>query len=91
MGRYGDVFLVRFSEHPKSFDYDVHDAPATSLRDQTLRTILRYMWDKGDLENELRRDRDSGEYREKSEADKAIILQRMLVTLHYHLDVSSSG
>jgi hypothetical protein len=88
---YGDVFLVRFSEDAKSFDYDVHDAPATSLRDQTLRTILRYMWDKGDLENELRRDQDSGEYREKSKADKAIILQRMLVTLHHHLDVRSSG
>jgi hypothetical protein len=49
------------------------------------------MWDKGDLENELRRDQDSGEYREKSKADKAIILQRMLVTLHHHLDVRSSG
>ena len=29
---YGDAFVVRFSEHPKTYAYDVHDVPTTSIQ-----------------------------------------------------------
>jgi hypothetical protein len=81
---YGDVFLVRFSEHPKTYDYDVHDVPASSLHGQALGAIFRHMWKEKSMEAELETDRSLGEHQEKFEADKAIIWQRMLVVLTHN-------
>lgn len=76
---YGDAFVVRFSEHPKTFAYDVHDAPATIFQCRHLETVFGDMWKNQFLEAELERDRYQEAHLEKVEADKDIILRRMLV------------
>ncbi|KAI9802420.1 MAG: hypothetical protein M1825_002804 [Sarcosagium campestre] len=74
---YGDIFVVRFSEHPKTFAYDVHDAPTAIFQYQHLETIFQDMWENQFLEAELEGDRYYEAHQEKTEADKEIILQRM--------------
>ena len=76
---YGDVFIVRFSEHPKTLAYDVHNAPNTILQSQHLKTVFQDMWENQFLEAELESDRYREAHQEKIEADKDIILRRMLV------------
>jgi len=76
---YGDTFVVRFSEHPKTFAYDVHDAPTAIFQYRYLETVFQDMWDNQFLEAELESDRYHEAYQEKIEADKEIILRRMLV------------
>lgn len=77
---YGDAFIVRFSEHPTTFAYDVHDAPAAILQWHPLRRIFQDMWEKSFLESELEQDQYFEAEQQKSEADQEIILQRMYVT-----------
>ncbi len=76
---YGDTFVVRFSEHPKTFAYDVHDAPTAIFQGLYLKTVFQNMWESQFLEAELERDRYHEAHQEKIEADKEIILRRMLV------------
>ena len=38
---YGDAFIVRFSEHPTTFAYDVHDVPSTILQWHPLESLSR--------------------------------------------------
>lgn len=76
---YGDTFVVRFSEHPKTFAYDVHNAPTAIFQCQFLKTVFQHMWENQFLEAELERDRYFDAHQEKIEADKEIILRRMLV------------
>ena len=76
---YGDTFVVRFSEHPKTFAYDVHDVPTAIVQCRYLETVFQDMWENQFLEAELERDRYYGAHQEKIEADKEIILRRMLV------------
>jgi hypothetical protein len=76
---YGDIFIVRFSEHPETFVYDVHDSPTAILQCQFLEMVFQNMWEKQFLEAELESDRSYNARQEKIEADKEIILQRMLV------------
>lgn len=74
---YGDVFIVRFSEHAKTFAYDVHDAPAAIFQDRQLEAVFQDMWEKQFLEAGLEGDRYFEGQQEKREADKELILQRM--------------
>jgi hypothetical protein len=76
---YGDTFLVRFSEHPKTFAYDVHNVPTTIFQCRYLETVFKDMWENQFLEAELERDRYFEAHQEKREADKDIIFRRMLV------------
>ena len=76
---YGDTFVVRFSEHPKTFAYDVHDAPTAISQSRWLETVFQDMWGSHFLEGELEADRYSEAHQEKIEADKEIILRRMLM------------
>ncbi|KAJ4297504.1 hypothetical protein N0V90_005396 [Kalmusia sp. IMI 367209] len=75
---YGDIFIVRFSEHPETFAYDVHDAPTTILQCQHIETLFKDMWKNKFLETELDGDLHFGTRQEKIEADKDIIYGRML-------------
>ncbi|KAF2117310.1 hypothetical protein BDV96DRAFT_644734 [Lophiotrema nucula] len=76
---YGDVFVVRFSEHPKTFAYNVYDAPTAIFQCLYLERVFQNMWENRFLEAELERDRYHEAHDEKREADKEIILRRMLV------------
>ena len=80
---YGDVFIVRYSEHPKTFAYDVYDVPAAVIHWYQLEKIFRDMWEASYLEEELDRDRYFDAETEKRNADKEIIFQRMYVTTLY--------
>jgi hypothetical protein len=82
---HGDVFLVRYSEHPETYKYDVHDVPATSLYGPALGAIFRHMWNEKTLELELETERNLRGQQEKLDADKAIIYQRMLVALTHDI------
>ena len=76
---YGDVFIVRFSEQPTTFVYDVHDVPIEVLQWHGLKALLQDMWQEGFLESQLEEDRYFDERQEKIETDKDIIFQRMYV------------
>ncbi|KAL7969223.1 hypothetical protein HDV63DRAFT_66176 [Trichoderma sp. SZMC 28014] len=77
---YGDTFVVRFSEHPKTFAYDVHDVPTAIFQYPHLEKVFQDMWENQFLEAELEGDRYFEAHQEKIEADKEIILRRMLDT-----------
>jgi hypothetical protein len=74
---YGDTFLTKYSEHPQTFAFDVHNVPPSFLHSGIIEEVLRNMWENKWLEEELTRDRSFLEQLEKLEADKDIILQRM--------------
>lgn len=76
---YGDVFIVKFSEHPKTFAFTAHDTPALFLEHPSIEKIFQSMWAEEFLEDQLSRDRYHGAWQEKMEADKALIFQRMSV------------
>ena len=76
---YGDTFIVRFSEHPETFAYDVHDTPTAIFQHRCLEIVFQDMWENQFLEAGLERDRYFEAHQEKTEADKEIILRRMLV------------
>lgn len=78
---YGDVFFVRFSEHPKTFAFDVYDAELAALRVPEVGAFFKEMWDEQFLEHELEYDKYFETQMEKKEADAAIILERMYVCL----------
>ncbi|TAQ85241.1 hypothetical protein B7494_g6437 [Chlorociboria aeruginascens] len=40
---YGDTFVVRFLEHPKTFAYDVHDTPTAIFQYHYLETVFQDM------------------------------------------------
>lgn len=74
---HGDVFVMKYSEHPETSKFDVHDLPFSLPEVQlVLQQVLRDMWEKT-LETELEQDRLMAERQEKFEADKEILLQRM--------------
>lgn len=75
-----DAFIVRFSEHPTTFAYDVHDAPAAMLQWHPLKGLFQDMWEESYLESELQCDQSCEAEQQKREADQDIILQRMYVT-----------
>lgn len=76
---HGDVFLVRFSEHPETFAYDVHDAPVEALQWCGLELILQDMWQNKWMERQQEKERHFQESQQKTEADKEVLLQRMYV------------
>lgn len=78
---HGDAFVVRFSEHPQTFAYNVHDASPSILDHPSLENIFRHMWKTRFLEAEVELDRYFNASHEKMEADKDIILRRMLVNI----------
>lgn len=84
---YGDVFLVRCSEHTKTYKFDVHDLQLASLRDfrLSLKKEFQDMWKVRFLEAELKQDQRDEERRAKSETDKYILLQRMSVMIRDRL------
>jgi hypothetical protein len=87
---YGDVFLVRYSEQPITCDFDVHDLPFTIAEYRWfLEQLFQGMWEDKYLEAQLEEDRYFKESLAKSEADKAIISQRMYVAVvpFFHHDV----
>jgi hypothetical protein len=84
---YGDVFLMRYSEQPKTFDFDVHNLPFTISQCQAvLEELFRKMWEAEYLEIELGRDRYIDECLSKSEADKYILWNRMFAAIHNQRD-----
>lgn len=77
---YGDVFFMKYSENPQTSAFEVHDLPFTISQCQfALEQIFGDMWEKKTLEVELEQDQFVAERQDKLEADKAILLQRMLV------------
>lgn len=74
---YGDAFIVRYSEHPKTFAFDIYDVPTAILKWHLLNMIFQDMWEKSFLESELEQDQRMEADLEKREADKDIIFQRM--------------
>lgn len=74
---YGDAFIVRCSEHPETFAYDVHDTSSVIFQHSALKDIFQDMWKNQFLEAELKDDRAHNSSEEKIEADKEIILGRM--------------
>lgn len=83
---YGDVFLMRYSEHPKTFKFNVHDLQLDVLQSRAaLKRVFQNMWEKRFLETELEQDQYSEEHRAKSEADKYILWQRMWVIIRVRL------
>jgi len=75
---YGDVFIIRFSEHSKTSKFDVYDLPFSVPECHVvLKQIFRHMWENEFLEAQLQRDRYTEEHLAKVEADKHITLQRM--------------
>ena len=88
---YGDTFVVRFSEHPKTFAYDVHDAPIAIFQGLYLETVFQNMWENQFLEAELECDRYHEAHQDKIDADKEIIFRRMLVWRTGRFIVSSQS
>jgi hypothetical protein len=80
---YGDVFFMKCSEHPTTFDFDVHDLPLTTLTEcrVLLQRLFHEMWEDEYLEAQLEEDKYMEEDLAKSEADKEVLLQRMLVPI----------
>ena len=74
---YGDAFVVRFSEHPKTYAFKVHDAPATIGHCPALVSVFRNFWETEFLEYAVEADRERSSSQEKIEADKAVLLGRM--------------
>ena len=86
---YGNVFVVRFTEHPITFAYDVLDVPETIFEGPHLHKLFQHMWENRFLEDEAQRDGAIEGHFEKVEADKEIILRRMLVSRD-HTSVATS-
>jgi len=77
---HGDVFFMKYSEPAETSSFDVHDLPFTIPQCQpVLEKVFRDMWEKKSLEELLEEDRLIAGRQEKLEADKEILLQRMLV------------
>lgn len=74
---YGDVFIVRFTEHPKTFACDVHDVPRGVTHCEGLKSIFQHMWTDGFLEDQLQRDSYFSGTLEKMDSDQEVILSRM--------------
>lgn len=74
---HGDVFLVRFSEHPQTFACDVQDTPNTIFRCPGLQATFQHMWDNQFLEEQVEQERSTESRMEKLEADKEILSQTM--------------
>jgi hypothetical protein len=88
---YGDVFLVRCSEHTETYKFDVQDLQLASLWNLrgALEKVFQDMWKKRFLEAELKQDQRDEENRAKSETDKYILLQRMSVTIRNRIWVKA--
>lgn len=83
---HGNVFLIRYSEHPKTFKFDVHDLQLDILQSQgALKREFQNMWERRFLEAEVEQDQYCEEHRAKSEADKYILWQRMSVMIRDRL------
>jgi hypothetical protein len=78
---YGDLFIVKFTEHSKTSAYAVHDIPEASLVGLTtiLEGLLSKEWADGFLESELQREQYFAAQELKLETDKEILYQRMYV------------
>lgn len=77
---HGDVFFMKYSEPAETSSFDVHDLPFTIPQCQpVLEEVFRDMWEKKSLEELLEEDRFIAGRQEKLEADKEILLERMLV------------
>lgn len=84
---YGDAFILRYSEHPTTFAFDVHDVSTEILQWSPLKTLFRDMWDNSFLESQLERVQYFDEQLEKVKADQDIIFQRMYVTTPRNLRI----
>jgi hypothetical protein len=74
---YGDVFVVRFTENPETFAYNVYDVPQDITRCQAWKNLFQQMWADQFLERQLEDGRHFAEEQAKRNSDKDIILSRM--------------
>ncbi|KAF2030461.1 hypothetical protein EK21DRAFT_111983 [Setomelanomma holmii] len=74
---YGDAFVVRFSEQPTTFGYDVQDTPLAIFEGGFLKNLFQNMWETQFLEEKLADNCHFEAHKEKIEADKDIIFERM--------------
>ncbi|KAJ4382545.1 hypothetical protein N0V86_001765 [Didymella sp. IMI 355093] len=76
---YGDVFIVRFTEHSKTFAYTVDNIPSASSPSliAVLKVLFQHEWESAFIESELRDDQYFEEQELKLETDKKILYQRM--------------
>lgn len=77
----GDVFIVRFSEQSITYIYSVHDVQIAIAQSPSLTALLKDSWQNHFLETQVEQDQYYDNAQEKTNTDKEIILQRMLVTL----------
>jgi hypothetical protein len=75
---YGDVFITRFHEDDKSFEFRCEDVPQTILGlKNVIRAIFQGLWESKYLEDEITSWQYFEAMEEKSKADKEILLGRM--------------
>jgi len=74
---HGDVFLVRFTEHARTFAHNVYDVPQTVTQCEVWKKVFKQMWADQFLEKEMEHDRYFAEKLAKIDSDKEIILAKM--------------
>lgn len=75
---YGDVFITRFHEDDKSFEFRCEDIPRTYLgHKESIANVIRELWDRKEPEDEIRQWQYFYTMDEKRKADKEIMLERM--------------
>ena len=74
---YGDIYVLRFSEHPRTFKFDVYDTSCGILQCEEVKQEFERMWKDKYIEAEQEDDQYFGALREKHVADKEILWQRM--------------
>ncbi|KAF2998447.1 hypothetical protein E8E13_000962 [Curvularia kusanoi] len=76
---YGDIFIVRVKEDPKTFMYTMHNIRRASSQEliMTLKRVFQEEWDNSFLESELQADQYFEGQRLKQEADMEILYQRI--------------
>ncbi|KAL1876172.1 hypothetical protein VTK73DRAFT_9610 [Phialemonium thermophilum] len=75
---YGDVFLTRFHEDEKTFEFSCRDVPAACVGPRlALTNFVRALWKRREPEQEFRIRQELGAQEEKTRADKELLLERM--------------
>ncbi|KAJ6071225.1 hypothetical protein N7499_009239 [Penicillium canescens] len=75
---YGDVFVTKFHEDENSFRFDCEDVPDAFLSlEQLIKNMIQSEWDRKTPEDEIRRWQYFDAKKEKENADKQVILERM--------------
>ncbi|KAM0251911.1 hypothetical protein ACHAQJ_007974 [Trichoderma viride] len=78
---YGDVFITRFHEHDKTFEFSCEDVPRSILgRKGVIKNIFQEQWDTNYLEDEITGWQYLEAVEKKIKADREVLLARMSST-----------